>query len=80
MSMESLRDYPEDIARLRPHFKRHRPAITDEQVATAWEDYSEVIWAAGWMRLPDSDEELSKQVAVAVARAGWTDFDGEVEK
>jgi hypothetical protein len=54
--------YPADVRRIREVALRHGVTLDDDQAEAAWENYSDSM-AAGWMGLPDSDDDLWSTVS-----------------
>jgi hypothetical protein len=50
-------DYPADIERMIEVCRNNNIDTTPEEVDDVWCEYSE-MFAAGWLTLPDTDEEL----------------------
>lgn len=54
---DPVREYPEDVARLLHILERAGFAVSSEDVAAAYRDYSSSL-CAGWIHLDDSDDRL----------------------
>lgn len=54
--------YPADVARIRQVALAHGVTLDDEQAESVWDDYSDSM-AAGWLGLPDSDDDLWSTVS-----------------
>ena len=50
-------EYPNDVWRIQNVAMSHGITLTTEQAEAVWRSYSDDM-AAGWMSLPESDEEL----------------------
>lgn len=51
-------EHKEDIQRLKDVFASYGILIPENDLVYAWEQYSEDNWAAGWISLPEKDEEV----------------------
>lgn len=49
--------YPDDVERIQKVLKEHGFSLTPQQAEEAWELYGDDM-AAGWMMLPESDDEV----------------------
>lgn len=49
--------YPEDCERIQRVAKEHGEEITLTEAHYIWDDYSD-LYSAGWLCLPDSDDDL----------------------
>lgn len=54
--------YPADVDRIRQVALRHGVTLDAEQAESVWDDYSDSM-AAGWLGLPDSDDDLWSTVS-----------------
>ena len=53
--------FPKDVDRIVKVMQERGYEISREDAETIWEDCSE-NWAAGWLILPTSDDELAKEI------------------
>lgn len=53
---------PADVARIRQVALVHGVTLDEEQAESVWDDYSDSM-AAGWLALPDSDDDLWSTVS-----------------
>lgn len=57
---------PADVARIRQVALAHGVTLDEEQAESVWDDYSDSM-AAGWLCLPDSDDDLWSTVSAHLA-------------
>lgn len=55
-------EYVDDIDRIVKVFADRGYEISREDCVLAWESYSELEYAAGWLVLPESDEFLYNEI------------------
>jgi hypothetical protein len=54
-------EFPDDVERIRRVLAQRRVCVSDQQIEDAWQRYSDSVMA-GWVALPESDQELSRMI------------------